>query len=93
MTCFICENGEFENKKVDKPLTRDGKVILFTGVPAQVCDVCGERIFSREVVSKTLQYANEFFATGEQTRVVHYDDIFEIGSASSSTSESIRVSA
>ena len=78
MTCYVCENGEFEAKKVDKALTRNGKVILFTGVPAEVCDICGERMFNPDVVDITLKYANDFFAGNEKTHIISYEALEKI---------------
>lgn len=78
MTCYVCENGIFELGKVDKPFTRDGKVILFTGVPAEVCDNCGEVLFSPTVAGVTFRAASEFFDDTKETAIVSYETLDKV---------------
>lgn len=78
MTCYVCENGVFEPGKVDKPFTRNGKVILFTGVPAEVCDNCGEVLFNPSVAGVTIKAANEFFNSKEETGILTYESLEKI---------------
>lgn len=42
MRCLICKQGETRPQQVTVPLQRNGATIIFKGVPAEVCDNCGE---------------------------------------------------
>ena len=50
MVCVICENGETEPGTTTSTLERDSTIILVRGIPAKVCNNCGEAYID----SKTL---------------------------------------
>ena len=42
MICVICKNGETEPGTTTSTLERDSTIILVRGIPAEVCNNCGE---------------------------------------------------
>ena len=50
--CSVCGSGECRDEAVDKVFNVDGEYALVGGVPAVVCQRCGERSFSRETTEK-----------------------------------------
>lgn len=46
--CTLCHEGQYLNKHVVFSSRRDGRVVVIEGVPALVCDVCGDRIITEE---------------------------------------------
>jgi len=44
--CPICNLGEFESLKFDRPFAVDGHWVLVQNIPAQVCDTCGETTYA-----------------------------------------------
>ena len=42
MKCIICKHGETKTGTATVTLTRDQLTLVVKGVPAQVCDNCGE---------------------------------------------------
>ena len=53
MKCVICKNGETNKGLTTVTLERDGSVIVFKDVPAQICENCGE-YYLDETTSKQL---------------------------------------
>ena len=45
MKCDLCP-GEYRDKLTVIPLTRDGRTIVVADVPAHVCNLCGDRLYS-----------------------------------------------
>ena len=53
MRCTVCRNGETEPGTTTVTLERDGAVVVIRGVPAEVCENCGEAFTSAETTEKT----------------------------------------
>lgn len=52
MICDNCGYTAFHNDHVDRTFTINGRVILVEGVPAEVCNRCGDTCFSAEVAER-----------------------------------------
>jgi len=50
--CTVCRGKRLQEEPVDKVLNDGGRYVLVTGMPATVCQDCGERSFSREVTER-----------------------------------------
>ncbi len=50
--CHVCNSTKAHAKLVSDVFIIDGKPILVEGIPAQVCDYCGEAVFSRETTEE-----------------------------------------
>ena len=48
-TCFFCQKGILEDKKVTVDFRWGGELTVIEDVPAKVCNECGERYYSAEV--------------------------------------------
>jgi YgiT-type zinc finger domain-containing protein len=53
-------------------LERDGATLVFKGVPADVCQSCGESYLSSETSQKLLQQAEEAVKNGVQVDVRYF---------------------
>ena len=53
MKCTIkgC-TGEYEKQAVNQSLKRQGRLVVVDGIPAMVCDVCGDTIFSADTTTR-----------------------------------------
>jgi len=49
MKCIVCKNA-MKRKKTTIELRLKGDLIIIDGIPADVCDYCGEKVLSPEVV-------------------------------------------
>jgi YgiT-type zinc finger domain-containing protein len=44
--------GEYEDKEIVHTVRHQGRVIVFDGVPAEVCSVCGDVLLRPETVTR-----------------------------------------
>jgi len=49
MKCIVCKNV-MKRKKTTIELRLKGDLIIIDGIPADVCDYCGEKVLSPEAV-------------------------------------------
>jgi YgiT-type zinc finger domain-containing protein len=47
--CHVCGSQEIREKLVKETFEVEGKMVMIEGIPAQVCQRCGEVTFSSEV--------------------------------------------
>ena len=50
--CGVCHGKEGCKEMVEEVFRLDGRFVLVGGVPATVCQRCGERSFSRQTTEK-----------------------------------------
>ena len=50
--CIVCQGKRLDKELIDKVFNVDGSYALVTGIPATVCQNCGERTFSREAAER-----------------------------------------
>ena len=65
-TCYFCQKGVLEDKKVTVDFRWGDKLIVIEEVPAKVCNECGEKYYSAEVSRKMEMIAKE----GKTERVI-----------------------
>jgi YgiT-type zinc finger domain-containing protein len=64
MRCAICRNGETCPGSATVTLERDGTTLIVRGVPAEVCENCGEEYVDDSVASRLLKTAEEASRAG-----------------------------
>jgi YgiT-type zinc finger domain-containing protein len=64
MNCAICRNGEMRPGKATVTLERDGTTLIVRGVPAEVCENCGEKYVEDSTAAKLLETAEEAARAG-----------------------------
>ncbi len=72
MKCVICRNGEAHPGTVTVTLERDGSVLVVKGVPASICENCGEEYLDEEVSSHLLGMGEEAAQAGDKVNVRDY---------------------
>ena len=72
MKCVVCKQGETESGKATVTLERDGLTMVVKGVPARVCQNCGEEYIDDEIVEELLTTAEQEAAEGTQVDVREY---------------------
>jgi YgiT-type zinc finger domain-containing protein len=72
MTCPICRNGELVPGTAETSMSHEGVTLVVRGVPAEVCNNCGERYFDAEVTQRLLDIAREAVAAGVVVDVRNY---------------------
>jgi YgiT-type zinc finger domain-containing protein len=72
MICHICRQGETREGTATVTLERDGLTLVVKGVPARICDNCGEEYIDESVAEHLLETAEEVAAGGTQVDVREY---------------------
>ena len=58
-TCYFCQKGILEDRKVTVDFRWGSKLIVIEEVPAKVCNECGEKYYSAEVSREMEKIATE----------------------------------
>jgi len=69
MKCPICKHGETHAGEATITLDRGAMAIVFRGVPAEVCDNCGEAFHSEAVTVALLKQAEQAAMAGVEVDV------------------------
>jgi YgiT-type zinc finger domain-containing protein len=72
MKCVICKHGNTKKGKVTITLERGQTTLVFKGVPAEVCDNCGEEYADEKTTARLLGEANTAAKSGVQVEVRAY---------------------
>ena len=72
MTCVICKHGETQRGTTRIAVERGPTVLVVRGVPAQVCDNCGEAYLSADAVDRLQQMLAVAAQDGVQVEVREY---------------------
>ena len=72
MKCVVCKKGETKIGKTTVTLERDGATLVFKGVPARVCNNCGEDYVDGEITASLLRSAEEAARSGIQVEIRQY---------------------
>ena len=72
MRCVICKHGETAPGKATVVLSRGRTTLVVHGVPAQVCDNCGEEYVDQETTGRLLRMADQAAQAGVQVDIRQY---------------------
>jgi len=72
MKCVICKHGETQPGLVTVTLQRDECTVILKGVPAEVCDNCGEYYLNETVTEQVLQRAEIAVNNGAEVEILRY---------------------
>ena len=72
MTCVICKHGETKLGATRIAVERGPTVLVVRGVPAQVCDNCGEAYLSSDAVDRLQHMLAVAAQDGVQVEVRDY---------------------
>ena len=72
MDCVICKHGETRPGGAALTLTRGGSVVVVKGVPADLCENCGEHYLTSGIAASVLDLAEEAVKRGKEVEVVRF---------------------
>ncbi|MGA7981051.1 MAG: type II toxin-antitoxin system MqsA family antitoxin [Chromatiaceae bacterium] len=72
MTCTICRHGETRPGDTIVALQRGGTAVVIKGVPADVCDNCGEYYLTADMSARVLALAEEAVRHGAEVEVLRF---------------------
>jgi YgiT-type zinc finger domain-containing protein len=72
MICSICNTGRTHPGVATVTLQRGNSVIVIKGVPAQICEDCGEYYLGEEETSKVFALAEAAVQRNAEVEIVNY---------------------
>jgi len=72
MKCVICKTGETRPGSATVTLHRGETTVVVKGVPAEVCDTCGEYYLEELVAQKLYDQAEEAARRRAEVEIVRY---------------------
>jgi len=72
MKCVLCRHGETKPGDVTVTLQRCETTVILKGVPADVCENCGEYYLSEAVTGQVLQRAEEAVRSGAEIEILRF---------------------
>ncbi|MGC9971424.1 MAG: type II toxin-antitoxin system MqsA family antitoxin [Bryobacteraceae bacterium] len=72
MKCVLCKHGETRPGEATVTLQRGATTIILKGVPADVCQNCGEYYLSDEVAGQVLERAEAAVNSGAEVEILRY---------------------
>ncbi len=69
MKCLICKQGETQPGLTTVSLQRDERTLIIKGVPAEICDNCGEYYLSQEIAKRLYRQAEESLQHGAEVEI------------------------
>ena len=72
MRCAICKTGQTSAGRATVTLTRGMLTLVVRGVPAEVCETCGEEYVSPGIADSLISIAEAALAAGVQVDVRDY---------------------
>lgn len=72
MKCVICKQGEILQQKTTVVLQRGESTVVIKGVPAEVCENCGEPYFSESMTQKLLERAEQAVKNGAEVEIIRF---------------------
>ena len=70
--CRVCPAGRLQEGTTTLTMERDGSTIVFKGVPADVCDTCGESFVHEDVSADVYEKAEAAVEAGVEVDVRRY---------------------
>ncbi len=72
MICLICKQGEARPGRATVTLQRGDCTVIIKGVPADVCDNCGEYYVSESVARELQRRADAAAQNGAEVEILRY---------------------
>ncbi len=72
MKCVICRHGETKQGKAAVTLQRGGLTLVINGVPADVCENCGEEYVDDATAASLLKIAEDQARSGVKVDIREY---------------------
>ena len=72
MNCVICKHGNTQAGSTTVTLQKGESTIIFKGVPADVCDNCGEYYLSESITKQLHIRADEAVKNGAEVEILRY---------------------
>jgi YgiT-type zinc finger domain-containing protein len=70
--CVVCRNGDTRPGTITFTVERGGAILVVRGVPARICENCGEEYLEDRDVARLGEFADETAKPGLQVEIRDY---------------------
>lgn len=72
MRCVLCKQGDTRPGNVTVTLQRGDTTVIIKGVPAEICENCGEYYLAENVTEKVLSIAEEAAKKNAEVEILRF---------------------
>lgn len=72
MKCVLCKHGDTRPGEVTVTLERGGTTVILKGVPAEVCENCGEYYLSEKISEQVLLRSEQAVKSGAEVEILQF---------------------
>ena len=72
MKCVLCKHGEAHPGNATVTLQRGETTVIIKGVPADVCENCGEYYLSDEITERVLGMGEDAVRKGAEVEILRF---------------------
>lgn len=72
ITCTVCKQGEAHPGQVTVTLQRGETTVIIKGVPAQVCENCGEYYLDEAITERVLSMAEDAVRKNVEVEILRF---------------------
>jgi YgiT-type zinc finger domain-containing protein len=72
MRCVLCKQGDVRPGKVTVTLQRGDTTVIIKGVPAEVCENCGEYYLEENISEQVLSMAEEAVKKNAEVEILRF---------------------
>ena len=72
MKCVLCKQGDTRPGQATVTLQRGETTVILKGVPAEICESCGEYYLSNEVTVQVMERAEAAVKSGAEVEILRF---------------------
>jgi YgiT-type zinc finger domain-containing protein len=72
MNCVLCKHGQTRPGRGTVTLQRGETTVILKGVPAEICENCGEYYLSDDMTSQVLERAEAAVKSGAEVEILRF---------------------
>lgn len=72
MRCVLCKQGETKSGTVTVALLRGDTTVIIKGVPAEICENCGEYYLADDIAGRVLSMAEEAVKKNAEVEILRF---------------------
>jgi YgiT-type zinc finger domain-containing protein len=72
MNCVLCKHGQTRPGQATVTLQRGETTVILKGVPAEICENCGEYYLSDDMTGQVLERAEAAVKSGAEVEILRF---------------------
>jgi YgiT-type zinc finger domain-containing protein len=72
MNCVLCKHGQTHPGQATVTLQRGETTVILKGVPAEICEICGEYYLSDDMTGQVLERAEAAVKSGAEVEILRF---------------------